>query len=70
MAKYVAEKMCFIDGRRIREGEVFELPDDIPVADYMKPVATNVARKQKGRDPETLSEISKADSKALGKTFI
>ena len=69
MAKYVAVKMCFIDGRRIREGEVFELPDDIPVADYMKPVGTNVARKQKGRDPETLSEISKADSKALGKTF-
>ena len=67
--KYVAEKMCFIAGRRIRSGEVFELPDGIPVADYMKPVGTNVTRKQKGREPETLSEITKADSKALGKTF-
>jgi hypothetical protein len=56
--------MCFIDGRRYRSGDVFELPEGLTPARYMTvikgsvPVKPKAAVKPKGSAPETLSEIT------------
>lgn len=51
--------------RRVRAGEVFDLPDDHPLGKWMEKVKDEPkAQKVEGKAPKTLSEITKASTKA------
>jgi hypothetical protein len=69
------EADCFVNGRRYRPGDVFELPEGMVVASWMvkqtgsaataKPKAKKKVAK-KVTEPETFSELAKIESEALG----
>lgn len=66
-ARATCTDLAFIGGRRYRPGEVFELPDGMPLSANMTPVTEELRRPRgrvKGAEPATLSEITKADSDA------
>lgn len=69
------EADCFVNGRRYRPGDVFELPEGMVVASWMvkqtksaataKPKAKKKVAK-KVTEPETFSELAKIEAEALG----
>lgn len=69
VTKVTSTLTCFFGGRRYRPGEVFELPDGIkPSADMTvvseKEPAKAKGQKPKASGPQTLADITKADSAA------
>jgi hypothetical protein len=66
MKKYVCDTLCFVGGRRIRPGEVFELPERVAPAAGMRPAETAPkATGQKNKSPRTFADIAKADSDSV-----
>lgn len=65
--KVTSTAMHFIDGRRVRPGEVFDIPDDAKLAPHMTLVEGKPKEEKKERAkkaaPETFSEIAKQDAK-------
>lgn len=66
--------LCFVNGRRYRPGEIFELPEGLVPGSSMEvlkgeeaknvPVETKPTRTKKSpaKEPETFSEITKRDA--------
>lgn len=62
--KVQASKVGFYAGRRIREGEVFTLPEGAKPGKWMVPVSkTQVAKPQQDPGPRTLSEMTQRDER-------
>jgi hypothetical protein len=57
----------FINGRRIRAGEVFTLPDHLKIGKWMEEINLSVkgaAPAEEEKEPTTFSELNKSGSKA------
>jgi hypothetical protein len=68
--KVKATQPGFMFGRRIRVGEVFNLPEGFTAGKHVwyKPVADKEPKevaKPKAKEPQTFSEMSKLDGKAM-----
>lgn len=68
--KVTSTIMHFIDGRRVRPGEVFDISDDAKLAPHMtlvegkaKEPKDATPKGKKSAAPETFSEIAKQDAK-------
>jgi hypothetical protein len=68
--KVVALKPGFMDGKRIRAGAVFEVPETFKAL-WVAPVQTSAAKaavestKVTKQKPTTLSQVAKAESKSF-----
>ena len=69
------EAECFVNSRRYRPGDVFELPEGMVVASWMVEQTGSAAtpkpkaKKKKAKkvaEPETFSELTKIEAEALG----
>jgi hypothetical protein len=64
MKKVIVTSMGFLNGSRVRTGQVIEVPDDFS-ASWVKPMDGSAepaqkAEKKSRKTPETLSEMTKA----------
>ncbi len=70
-ARVKTSHLCFINGRRYRPGDVFELPDGVKPAAYMEQVGASEPAKVKPKGkakvdgPNTFSEIAAQDAKMI-----